>query len=113
MKAITRRTVAAVAAGGRFGRTWHRMTGLSAIGRLTGGGFSKPKVRIPGHDLAGRIETVGGNVTRFRPATRCSAGTTAPTPSMSARLRTASRQAGQPDLRAGSRPPASLGLSWP
>jgi hypothetical protein len=44
------------------------MTGLSAIGRLTGGGLSKPKVRIPGHDLAGRIETVGGNVTRFRRA---------------------------------------------
>lgn len=30
-------------------------------------GFLKPKFMIPGNDIAGRIEAIGGNVTRFQP----------------------------------------------
>jgi NADPH:quinone reductase-like Zn-dependent oxidoreductase len=45
---------------------WHLMTGTPYIARLSGG-LRKPKVQIPGIDLAGRIEAVGGNVTRFQP----------------------------------------------
>jgi NADPH:quinone reductase-like Zn-dependent oxidoreductase len=45
---------------------WHLMTGTPYIERLSGG-LRTPKVRIPGLDLAGRVEAVGGNVTQFRP----------------------------------------------
>jgi NADPH:quinone reductase-like Zn-dependent oxidoreductase len=45
---------------------WHIMTGTPYIARLSGG-LRAPRVRIPGIDLAGRVEAVGGNVTRFRP----------------------------------------------
>ncbi len=34
--------------------------------KLTGGGFFKPKYRIPGGDIAGRIEAVGRNVKQFK-----------------------------------------------
>jgi NADPH:quinone reductase-like Zn-dependent oxidoreductase len=45
---------------------WHIMTGTPYIARLAGG-LRTPKVQIPGIDLAGRVEAVGGSVTRFRP----------------------------------------------
>jgi NADPH:quinone reductase-like Zn-dependent oxidoreductase len=45
---------------------WHLMTGTPYIARLSSG-LRTPKVRIPGMDLAGRVEAVGGNVTQFRP----------------------------------------------
>jgi NADPH:quinone reductase-like Zn-dependent oxidoreductase len=44
---------------------WHIMTGTPYIARLSGG-LRTPKVGIPGTDLTGRVEAVGGNVTRFR-----------------------------------------------
>ncbi|MEJ2209433.1 MAG: NAD(P)-dependent alcohol dehydrogenase [Anaerolineae bacterium] len=37
------------------------------VGRLMGMGLLKPKDRIPGADIAGRVEAVGRNVTRFQP----------------------------------------------
>jgi NADPH:quinone reductase-like Zn-dependent oxidoreductase len=46
---------------------WHVMTGLPYMIRLIGFGVRKPKVRVRGMDLAGRVEAVGDRVTRFRP----------------------------------------------
>lgn len=46
---------------------WHSMTGLPYLVRITGFGLRKPKVRIRGRDVAGRVEAVGANVTRFHP----------------------------------------------
>jgi NADPH:quinone reductase-like Zn-dependent oxidoreductase len=45
---------------------WHLMTGLPYMIR-PGYGLRKPKVPVRGRDVAGRIEAVGANVTRFQP----------------------------------------------
>jgi NADPH:quinone reductase-like Zn-dependent oxidoreductase len=46
---------------------WHVMTGLPYLIRLVGFGVRRPRVRVRGMDLAGRVEAVGEQVTRFRP----------------------------------------------
>ncbi|NTW60880.1 MAG: NAD(P)-dependent alcohol dehydrogenase [Nitrospirae bacterium] len=46
---------------------WHVVTGRPYVLRLMGGGFSRPKNPVPGTDMAGTVEAVGRNVTRFRP----------------------------------------------
>jgi NADPH:quinone reductase-like Zn-dependent oxidoreductase len=46
---------------------WHLMAGLPYLVRLAGVGLRAPKNPVPGRDLAGRVEAVGGRVTRFRP----------------------------------------------
>lgn len=46
---------------------WHVVSGRPYVLRLMGAGFSKPKNPIPGTDMAGVVEEVGKNVTRFRP----------------------------------------------
>src|SRR5918912_257845 len=46
---------------------WHLMTGLAYPIRLAGYGLRAPKNPVLGRDLAGVVETVGKNVTRFRP----------------------------------------------
>ena len=43
---------------------WHLMTGLPYLVRVMGNGLRAPKRRIRGWDVAGRVETVGKNVTR-------------------------------------------------
>jgi NADPH:quinone reductase-like Zn-dependent oxidoreductase len=45
---------------------WHFMTGLPYLGRMASG-LRKPKNRVPGMDVAGVVESVGMNVTRFQP----------------------------------------------
>jgi NADPH:quinone reductase-like Zn-dependent oxidoreductase len=45
---------------------WHIMTGLPLVFRMVSG-LRSPKVRVRGQDVAGRVEAVGRNVTRFRP----------------------------------------------
>jgi len=45
---------------------WHVMTGLPYMIRLMGYGLRAPKVRIPGTDLAGRVEAIGKNVTQLQ-----------------------------------------------
>ena len=47
------------------GDDWHLMQGLPYVARLATGLF-KPRNRVPGRDLAGRVEAVGKDVTRFR-----------------------------------------------
>ena len=46
---------------------WHLMTGLPYPIRLAGYGLRAPKNPVPGADLAGVVEAVGENVTRFQP----------------------------------------------
>jgi NADPH:quinone reductase-like Zn-dependent oxidoreductase len=46
---------------------WHLMTGLPYVVRLMGFGLRKPKTPVRGSDVAGVVEEVGRNVTRFRP----------------------------------------------
>ncbi len=46
---------------------WHVVTGLPYILRVMGAGLRKPKNPVPGTDLAGIVESVGANVTRFQP----------------------------------------------
>jgi NADPH:quinone reductase-like Zn-dependent oxidoreductase len=46
---------------------WHLMTGRPYLMRIMGFGFRAPKNRVRGMDVAGRVEAVGGNVTRFQP----------------------------------------------
>jgi NADPH:quinone reductase-like Zn-dependent oxidoreductase len=46
---------------------WHVMRGQPHVLRIMGAGVRTPKDRIPGTDLAGHVESVGTNVTRFQP----------------------------------------------
>lgn len=46
---------------------WHLLTADIPLVRLMGGGLLRPKVAIPGEDIAGRIEAAGSNVRQFRP----------------------------------------------
>jgi len=45
---------------------WHLMAGMPYMARLAVG-FRRPKVPIPGWDVAGTVEAVGANVTSFQP----------------------------------------------
>jgi NADPH:quinone reductase-like Zn-dependent oxidoreductase len=45
---------------------WHFMTGLPYLMRIMGFGFRAPKARVRGTDVAGVVEAVGKNVTRFQ-----------------------------------------------
>ena len=46
---------------------WHVMTGLPYPIRLAGFGFRAPKNPVIGSDMAGVVEVLGKNVTRFQP----------------------------------------------
>ncbi|MGY3318755.1 NAD(P)-dependent alcohol dehydrogenase [Arthrobacter sp. TE12232] len=46
---------------------WHLMTGLPYLTRVAGYGLTKPKTRIRGRAVAGRVEAVGRSVVGFRP----------------------------------------------
>jgi NADPH:quinone reductase-like Zn-dependent oxidoreductase len=45
---------------------WHLMTGRPYLMRIAGVGFRAPKNPVLGMDVAGVVEAVGGNVTRFQ-----------------------------------------------
>ena len=46
---------------------WHLMTGLPYLVRAMGYGLRKPKARVRGMDVAGRVEAIGRDVTQFQP----------------------------------------------
>jgi NADPH:quinone reductase-like Zn-dependent oxidoreductase len=45
---------------------WHLLRGVPYVIRLVAG-LRGPRREIPGMDIAGRVETVGGNITQLRP----------------------------------------------
>ena len=45
---------------------WHLLRGVPYVMRLVSG-LLKPRREIPGLDIAGQVEAVGGNVKQFRP----------------------------------------------
>jgi NADPH:quinone reductase-like Zn-dependent oxidoreductase len=45
---------------------WHVVRGLPYVLRLMGSGLLRPRNRVPGTDMAGRVESVGKDVTRFQ-----------------------------------------------
>jgi NADPH:quinone reductase-like Zn-dependent oxidoreductase len=45
---------------------WHVVAGFPYALRLMGNGFTRPRKIVPGTDLAGVVERVGKNVTRFK-----------------------------------------------
>jgi len=45
---------------------WHLMRGTPFLSRLIYGGILKPKIKILGMDVAGRVEAVGKDVTQFQ-----------------------------------------------
>jgi NADPH:quinone reductase-like Zn-dependent oxidoreductase len=47
--------------------TWHLMAGKPYLLRIMGFGLRRPKVPVRGRDVAGVVEAVGKNVTRFEP----------------------------------------------
>ena len=55
-----------VHAAGAGPEVWHVMTGLPYLVRVMGFGLRKPKNPILGTDVAGVVETVGGEVTELR-----------------------------------------------
>ena len=46
---------------------WHAMQGVPYVLRIMGSGVRAPKHVVPGTDVAGIVDAVGGNVTRFQP----------------------------------------------
>jgi NADPH:quinone reductase-like Zn-dependent oxidoreductase len=54
------------AAGVEIG-TWHLMAGKPYLLRIMGFGLRRPKVLVRGRDVAGVVEAVGTDVTRFEP----------------------------------------------
>ncbi len=47
---------------------WHSLRADPFLVRIMGGGFLKPKNKILGADIAGRVEAVGANVKQFQPS---------------------------------------------
>ena len=46
---------------------WHFMTGEPFLARIVAGGLLSPKNKIPGIEFSGRVESVGVNVTGYKP----------------------------------------------
>lgn len=56
-----------VAAAGMDRGTWHTMAGKPYLMRVLGFGFRRPRNRVSGLDVSGTVESVGSDVTRFKP----------------------------------------------
>ena len=80
---------------------WHLMAGVPYLIRL-GFGLRAPRQRVRGSDVAGTVEAVGTNVTRFRPGDEVFGIADGSFAEYATREGTQARaQASQPDIRAG------------
>jgi NADPH:quinone reductase-like Zn-dependent oxidoreductase len=61
----SREVLLSVEAASLFAGDWHYMAGMPLAFRPASG-LRKPKIRVRGRDVAGRVETVGSDVTTFR-----------------------------------------------
>jgi len=61
----SREVLLSVEAASLFAGDWHYMAGMPLAFRPASG-LTKPKIRVRGRDVAGRVETVGSDVTTFR-----------------------------------------------
>lgn len=50
-----------------YAADWHLLRAKPFLIRLMGGGFLRPKNKILGADIAGRVEVAGSNVSRLQP----------------------------------------------
>ena len=92
---------------------WHLMAGLPYLVAPRASGFARPKTRVRGMDVAGRVEAVGADVTRFRPGDEVFGIVRRLLRRVRVRPRGQARaQAGEPHLRAGRGRP-DLGLRRP
>lgn len=66
-EARTSEVVVRVRAASLHPDVWHVVMGRPFVLRLMGGGLLKPRNPIPGTDMSGVVESVGADVTRFRP----------------------------------------------
>jgi NADPH:quinone reductase-like Zn-dependent oxidoreductase len=71
----------AVRAAGVDRGAWHVMTGLPYLGRLRFG-LRRPRNRVRGLDVAGTVQAVGTNVTRFHQGNEVFGTCRAPTPNV-------------------------------
>src|SRR2546423_12714416 len=66
---------------------WHAMTGRPYLMRIMGFGLRRPKARIRGTDVAGRVAAVGKGVAGLQLGDACLATAMAPSPSTRVRVR--------------------------
>ena len=67
MKAIVQDTYGSADAAGVNPGVWHAMTGRPYLMRIMGFGLRRPKARIWGADVAGRVKAVGNGVASLQP----------------------------------------------
>ena len=83
---------------------WHLMAGMPYMVRLMGFGVRAPKTPVRGTEVAGVVEAVGRNVTRFAPGDEVFGIGDGTFAEYTLRARGEARaQAGQRDVRAGGR----------
>ena len=79
------------------------VTGLPYAIRLAGFGLLRPRVHVPGSDVAGTVAAVGQNGTRFRPGDEVFGTCAGSFAEYASAHRTTSRQARERHVRAGCR----------
>ena len=89
----------------------HAIRGVPYAARLMGYGLTAPKQPVPGQDLAGRVEAVGANVTRFEPGDKVFGWTHGTFAEYATAPEDAPAPAGSATPAPGASPPATAGTA--